>query len=532
MKTSRVFVSPARVFVPLILLFFSLLAPVAMARVEFGLNDFQVSEFRDFDKLTELCAAPAAGSFFCGLLDATLTRIPTKGVDFFFDDAGELVAVFAKQQKGQQLNNYSLDNRQNLIPFDAAVPGGAVLLDGDFLPPADIEGNWQHLSNTEIEGRFRFRLGELLVDKRIVISNIRNSFDVVLSVTQAPASETAPASEAAPSGEPILVQYAYPGIARVSTPVIKIGQGETFSLNPLPQPVPDPAYISVQGNNRNTGFAIVMRPDPDVTLPPADLAAQFLPPNLIAMQTELAADPAAEAEMLLEVYAGNNELVSFDHEGYDELPGLFRPNVLGRLSLGIIWVLKTIHEFVPSWGLSIIVLTLLFRVIIWPLIATQTKSMYGMQQLQPKIQALQKKYKDDREKLTQETMKLYKEAGVNPAGGCLPILLQMPLFIILWRVFVNFEFNEGFLWIPDLGQSDPFFILPALYVGVMVAQSYFSARGNPQSLRQQLLINLVFVFIIVNFPAGVLLYFVVSMLIQVLQYWLLSRGRPVPAKAS
>ena len=168
-----------------------------------------------------------------------------------------------------------------------------------------------------------------------------------------------------------------------------------------------------------------------------------------------------------------------------------------------------------------------------PLISTQTRSMYGMQALQPKIQALQKKYKDDRETLTQETMKLYKEAGVNPAGGCLPILLQMPLFIILWRVFVNFEFGEGFLWVPDLGQADPYYILPVLYIGVMFGMSWFSSRGNPQSLRQQILINVVFAFILFRFPAGVLLYFVVSMGIQVLQYWLIQRSqdKPVPAGA-
>jgi YidC/Oxa1 family membrane protein insertase len=186
-------------------------------------------------------------------------------------------------------------------------------------------------------------------------------------------------------------------------------------------------------------------------------------------------------------------------------------------------VLQRIHDVIPNWGLSIIVLTLLFRALVWPLITTQTKSMFGMQELQPKIQALQKKYKDDRETLTQETMKLYREAGVNPAGGCLPILLQMPLFIILWRVFVNFEFSEGFLWVPDLGQSDPYFILPILYIAVMFGMSWFAARGNKQSLRQQILINVVFAFILFGFPAGVLLYFVVSMGVQVLQYWLIQR---------
>ncbi len=139
---------------------------------------------------------------------------------------------------------------------------------------------------------------------------------------------------------------------------------------------------------------------------------------------------------------------------------------------------------------------------------------------------MQKKYKDDREKLTQETMKLYQTEKVNPAGGCLPVVAQMPLFIILWRVFANFEFNEGFLWIPDLGQPDPFYILPVLYIGVIFAQSYFMSQGNKQSLQQQLLINGIFIFFVISFPAGVTLYWVVSMLVQVFQYWLIKRNQP------
>jgi YidC/Oxa1 family membrane protein insertase len=157
--------------------------------------------------------------------------------------------------------------------------------------------------------------------------------------------------------------------------------------------------------------------------------------------------------------------------------------------------------------------------------------MFAMQALQPKMQELQKKYKDDREKLTQETMKMYQENKVNPAGGCLPMLVQMPLFFILWRVFVNFEFNEGFLWVPDLGQADPTYLLPILYVGVMVAQTFLSAKGNKQMLQQQLILNVVFVFLFVTFPSGVILYYVVSMLVQLLQYWLISRSQAHPAKA-
>lgn len=505
----------------------ALLGVVAMARVQFQPTDFAVGDFRDADKIQETCAAPASASFFCNRFETPLTRIPTKGVDFFFDRAGHLVAAFAKQQKGQRLRNYSVDARQNLIPFESTTPGGALMVAGEFLDPVEVEGNWVQFDQTTYLGKFRYRVGDFEVDKLVRVSNVSHTFGLELTVTRVPAEATVEGEDAGVGAEGLTVNLVFPGVAGQAAPTIKVGQGASFSLNPLSQPVADPTYISLQSNNRNSGFAIVIRPDSLDRL-----TALALPPRSVALQKVLAPNEA-EVVFGLEVYTGPNELVRYYQEEHDQLPGLFRPNILGRLSIGIIQVLEFIHEYVPSWGLSIVVLTLLFRVLVWPLISVQTRSMFGMQKLQPQIQALQKKHKDNREKLSQETMKLYREAGVNPAGGCLPILLQMPLFIILWRVFVNFEFNEGFLWLPDLGQPDPLYILPILYVGVMLAQSFFAAKGNPSSLRQQIIINLVFAFIILSFPAGVILYFVVSMLVQVLQYWLISRNQPAlaPAKA-
>jgi len=523
-----------------VLLLALLLAGLASARVEFGLNDFTAGEFKGLDKVNEACAAPAASSFWCGRTDAELVRIPTKGVDWFFNEAGEAVAVFAKQQKGQELRNYALDNAQNLIPTGADIPGNAVLIDGEYFEPEDASGSWEAISDTEIRGEFTFRADGFDVTRTVTVSNISHSLVSVVEVTPAAAADGEDA------GEHAAVQLAFPGLGRADSPVVKVGQSESHATNPISQAVDNVSYVSLQTNDRNSGYAIVMRPagsgsstllsldDGTMSerLPGSeDLGGISLGGHRIALQRELTDDAGAGARIAAEVYTGPNELVRFSQEGYADLPGLFRPNVLGRLSLGLIWLLVWIHGFAGSWGLSIILLTLVFRALIWPLISTQTKSMFAMQQIQPRVQALQKKYKDDREKLAQEQMKLYKEEGINPAGGCLPMLLQMPLFIILWRVFVNFEFNEGFLWLPDLGLADPIYILPILYVGVMFLQSYFSTKGNPQMLRQQLFINLVFVFIIVNFPSGVILYFVVSMLVQVFQYWLISKSRPAPAAA-
>jgi YidC/Oxa1 family membrane protein insertase len=509
--------SLSRILVALILV--ALASPLAFAQNQngFATYPFAVSEFRDYERLRTACAEPVARGFLCAELDGVLTRIPTKGVDLFFTQAGEVAAAFAKFQKGQRLSNYSADNADNLIPRDAPIPGGAILLDGVYHRPTEVTGGWTRLSDEVYEGRFSYLIDGVPVEKRIVVSNVSHTIDVEVDVGEA-------VDEARSSPE--VVALAFPGIGRQQQPTIKIGQGETFSLNPISQPVGAPRYISLQSAANNTGNALIMVPAPGGD----PLQAINLGERRIAMQAAF----DGGASLRVHAYLGKNELVRFWQEGYLDLPGLFTPNILGRMSLWVLLALQAIHEYVPSWGLSIIVLTLFFRALVWPLITTQTRSMFGMQRLQPEMKKLQEKYKNDREKLSQEMMKLYKEAGVNPAGGCLPILLQMPLFIILWRVFVNFEFAEGFLWLPDLGSADPFFILPALYVGVMLAQSYYSARGNPTMLRQAMIINLVFVFIIVGFPAGVLLYFVVSMLVQVFQYWLLSRGNPpppVPAKA-
>ncbi|MBX3144329.1 MAG: membrane protein insertase YidC [Trueperaceae bacterium] len=514
------------------------LSTTASARVVFEVTPYALSQFRNLNESLASCGS-SQESFLCTYEDGEFFRVPTKGADFFFTPAGELAAAFTKFQRGQTLNNYNLNDRVNLVPFASEVPAGGILLDGAYHTPENVDGDFRMLDENTLLGEFEYTIPGFRVERRVIVSAVSESAEHYVTLTPIAAADTE--SSAAPT----LVQFAVPGIANIASPVVKIGFESTFVTNPAERAYQAPMYASLQKNDNNRDQAFVMLPldgtsstlaGNGVSLRHATgdaVSATFLRPNLIAMQTALG---AGSTSLGIRLYAGNNELVRYSQEGFLDLPGLFRPNILGRLSLAIVQVLEFIHQYVPSWGLSIIVLTLLFRALVWPLITTQTKSMFGMQALQPKIQEIQRKYKDDREKLTQETMKLYREAGVNPAGGCLPILVQMPLFIILWRVFVNFEFAEGFLWLPDLGQADPIFILPILYIGVMVAMSWFSARNNPTMLRQSMIMNLVFGFIIFAFPAGVLLYYVVSMAVQVFQYWLISRNQPkvaplVPAAA-
>jgi YidC/Oxa1 family membrane protein insertase len=225
----------------------------------------------------------------------------------------------------------------------------------------------------------------------------------------------------------------------------------------------------------------------------------------------------------LDVYGGYNELVRINQEGFYGFPGVFEPNVFGQLSLLIVRFLEFLHGLVGNWGLTIILLTVLVRAAMIPLLQTQYRSMAEMQVIQPLIKELQVKYKEDPQKQQQETMKLYKEHGVNPFGGCLPVLLQMPVYLVLWRVFSNYEFGESFLWLKDLSLPDGFYILPVLYLGTSMLQLWLSTRANPEMFRQQIIIQFIFAYVFLTFPAGVTMYGVLGNLIGVAQQYLITK---------
>jgi YidC/Oxa1 family membrane protein insertase len=224
----------------------------------------------------------------------------------------------------------------------------------------------------------------------------------------------------------------------------------------------------------------------------------------------------------LNLYGGFDELIRFNQEGYYALPGLFKPNIFGQISLVLVKILEFLNAYTHSWGLAIIAFTLLLRLALWPLLQTQFRSTAEMQAIQPQVKELQAKYKENPQKQQEELMKLYKEHGTNPLSGCLPILLQMPVLVVLWRVFQNLEFNQGFLWLRDLSLPDPFYILPVLYVIVNIGQLWISTRNTPEMFKQQLVMQFIFVYIVLSFPAGVTLYWVLSTAIAIGQQWFIT----------
>ncbi|TYP57405.1 YidC/Oxa1 family membrane protein insertase [Thermosediminibacter litoriperuensis] len=190
-------------------------------------------------------------------------------------------------------------------------------------------------------------------------------------------------------------------------------------------------------------------------------------------------------------------------------------------------MLDYIFLYTKSYGIAIIVLTALIKLVLLPFSFQQFRSMKKMQEIAPLQKKLQEKYKNDKEKLNRELMKLYQENKVNPMGGCLPLLIQFPFIIALFRLLQNFNFGQaGFLWIADLGAPDRTFILPLL----AAVTTYVSSKiGMPQnSDNQQNTMNLVMTGFIgwmaAKFPSGLALYWVVSNLLQILQQVLIMRS--------
>ncbi|MBQ7476936.1 MAG: YidC/Oxa1 family membrane protein insertase [Selenomonadaceae bacterium] len=182
-----------------------------------------------------------------------------------------------------------------------------------------------------------------------------------------------------------------------------------------------------------------------------------------------------------------------------------------------------------SYGIAIILLTVLMKIILYPLTLKQLKSMKAMQEIQPKMQRLQGKYKDNPQLMQQKLMKLYQESGVNPMAGCLPILAQMPILMAMYYTLFNFDYGNvtpSFLWLPNLSQQDPTYILPllsALSTFVLQKISMVSAASGPSNTQSKIFLIVMPLFIgwiSLNFPAGLVLYWITMNVVQMVQqFW-------------
>ena len=202
-------------------------------------------------------------------------------------------------------------------------------------------------------------------------------------------------------------------------------------------------------------------------------------------------------------------------------------------------VLKAINGIVGNYGIAIIIVTILMRILIFPLTLKQEKSMKKMKEIQPEVDKIREKYKDDPQTLNQKTMEIYKENNVNPMGGCLPILIQMPIFVALYYAFVGntIPADATFLWF-NLKQPDHFMklgtftvnLLPILNTLVTFIQQKIMMGVQPQDKNNTMssmlyTMPLMMLFIFYNMPSGVTLYYLVSGVLSVIQQYFILKGR-------
>jgi YidC/Oxa1 family membrane protein insertase len=222
-------------------------------------------------------------------------------------------------------------------------------------------------------------------------------------------------------------------------------------------------------------------------------------------------------------------LTAFGHDARK----IVRFGFFGFIAEILLASIKFIHRYIPNWGIAIIILTILIKIVFFPLTYSSTKSMAKMQELQPKVKALRAKYKKakqdigQRRQMNEEMMKLYKEHGVNPAGGCLPMLIQIPVF---WGIFkllsVAIELRHApfMLWIQDLSVKDPAYVTPILMgITQFISQKMTPTSADPSQAKMMLIMPVIMTVFFMNFQSGLVLYWLTSNVLQIGQQYIMNR---------
>ena len=243
--------------------------------------------------------------------------------------------------------------------------------------------------------------------------------------------------------------------------------------------------------------------------------------------TGTAVQPGAQAETGGALFAGPKDQDRLIAQDAEHLRLTVDYGWLTVIAEPLFWILKKIHGVVGNWGWAIILLTILVKAAFLPLSAASYKSMAKMKKLTPRLKTLKERYGDDKQRYQQAMMEMYKTEKVNPAGGCLPILIQIPVFIALyWVLLESVEMRHApwALWIHDLSSPDPYYVLPLLMGGSMLVQQLLNpAPMDPLQQKIMMALPVVFTVFFLSFPAGLVLYWVLSNILSIAQQWLITR---------
>ena len=245
--------------------------------------------------------------------------------------------------------------------------------------------------------------------------------------------------------------------------------------------------------------------------------------------------PGAKGEASVSLYAGPQEQTALKQiaTGLDLVVDY---GWLTVVAAPIFWALEAIHKLVGNWGWAIVILTIIIKAIFFPLSAASYRSMAKMKLLTPRLMQLKERFGDDKQRMNQEMMKMYQTEKVNPLGGCLPILVQIPVFIALYWVLLGaVEMRDApwTLWIKDLASPDPYYILPIIMMASMFIQTKLNPTPpDPIQAKVMMAMPLIFGFMFFWFPAGLVLYWVVNNVLSIAQQWQITRLIDAGGKAA
>ena len=248
---------------------------------------------------------------------------------------------------------------------------------------------------------------------------------------------------------------------------------------------------------------------------------------LVGLRTApLSVAPGGEGRFSMHLYSGPKRQEDLDRIA-DGLELTTDYGVFTVISKPLFWLLNRLHSVFGNWGWAIIVLTFLIKLVFYKLSEASYRSMARMRKFQPRIMALRERYKDDRQRMSQEMMALYRKEKVNPLGGCLPILVQIPVFIALyWVLLESVELRQApfVFWIHDLSVRDPYFVLPLLMGATMVVQHKLNPTPpDPIQAKVMMVLPVVFTVFFAFFPSGLVLYWFVNNLLSISQQWYIMR---------
>ena len=258
------------------------------------------------------------------------------------------------------------------------------------------------------------------------------------------------------------------------------------------------------------------------------------PENLLA--------PGQEKELTVSYWLGPKDRTQLLTVS-DQLAKSIDLGMFSIIAKGLLWLLEFFHKYVHNWGVAIILLTIVIKAVFWPLTAKSYASMEKMKKLQPMMTAIREKYKDNKELMNKEVMALYKTYGVNPASGCVPILIQLPVFFGLYQAlltsielrhapFIMYLPFTDKLWLADLSAKDPYYITPVIMGLPMFLQQRMSPPAtDPTQQKIMMFLPLIFTVLFLGFPSGLVIYWLVNNILSIFQQWLMMRKNKAAARA-